>query len=137
QPDQGVPDLVIDGVDGAEHALPAIAVAAVAALDGLVLAGRGPRRHDGPTPRPAVEVDLDLDRRVAARVQDLAPEDQFSGAHDAPVAIVEKLQEQQAQVTASPAARAPKALLRLATIASEASPGWGELEGGGFPAPSI
>ena len=48
-------------------------VAAVAQLGRLELAGRGARRHRrAPDARPPSKVDLDLDRRVAPRVEDLA-----------------------------------------------------------------
>ena len=56
-----------------EHALAAVAVAAVAELDGLELAGGRARRDDGPPGGAGREEDLDLDGGVAARVEDLAP----------------------------------------------------------------
>ena len=81
--DQGVVDLVLDVADRVEHALAAVAVAAVAQLDRLELAGRGPGRDDGAALGPAVEEDLDLDGGVAPRVEDLTSDDVFDGAHDA------------------------------------------------------
>ena len=45
---------------------------AVAQLDGLVGAGRGAGRDGGPADRAVGEDDVDLDRRVAPRVEDLA-----------------------------------------------------------------
>ena len=83
EPDERVVDLAVDVADGVEHALAAEAVAAVAQLDRLELAGRGARRDDGPPARAAVEDDLDLDGRVATRVEDLAADDVFDGAHGA------------------------------------------------------
>ena len=56
-------------------------VAAVAQLDRLELAGRGARRHGGEAARARLEDDLDLDGRVAARVEDLARVDGGDGAH--------------------------------------------------------
>ena len=56
-----------------EHALAAVArLVAVAQLDRLVGAGRRARRHGRPADRAVGEDDVDLDRRVAARVEDLA-----------------------------------------------------------------
>ena len=73
-PLDGVLDLAVDVVDGVEHALAAVAVAAVAPLDGLVLPRGRARRDDGPALGPAHQVHLDLDGGVAPRVEDLAPE---------------------------------------------------------------
>ena len=65
-------DLAVDVGDGVGHGLAAEAIAAVAELDRLVLAGRRAARHGGPPGRPAGEHDVDLDGRVPARVEDLA-----------------------------------------------------------------
>ena len=55
--------------------------APVAQLDGLVDAGRGSRRHCGATQRSRLEADVDLDRRVSTRVEDLACGDVRDCAH--------------------------------------------------------
>ena len=68
-------------LDGVLHALAAVAVAAVAQLDGLVLARRRARRDDGPPLRARLQHDLDLDGRVAARVEDLSSLDHVDAAH--------------------------------------------------------
>ena len=65
-------DLGVDEADGGQHALAAVAVAAVAQLDGLVLAGGGAARHGGPAAGARREHDVDLDGGVATRVEDLA-----------------------------------------------------------------
>ena len=64
-----------------QDALAAEAVAAVAELDRLELAGAGAGRHDGPPGGAGLELDLDLDRRVAAGVEDLAALDVVDAAH--------------------------------------------------------
>ena len=64
-------DLAVDVGDGSGDALAAEAITAVAQLDRLVLAGRRAARHGRPPRRPAGEHDVDLDRRVAPRVEDL------------------------------------------------------------------
>ncbi len=45
---------------------------AVAELDGLVLSGRGARRNRGAPERAVVETNIDLDRGVGARIENLA-----------------------------------------------------------------
>ena len=56
-----------------QHALAAVArLVAVAQLDRLVGAGRGARRDGRPADRAVGEDDVDLDRRIAARIEDLA-----------------------------------------------------------------
>ena len=57
--------------DGPRDALAEPGVAAVAKLDRLVLAGRRARRNGGGAERAGLEPDLDLDRRVAPRVEHL------------------------------------------------------------------
>ena len=71
----------LTNADGAWHALAAVAVAAVAQLDRLVLAGGRAGRHRGPAPRAAVQQHLDLDRRVAPGVEDLAAHQLHDLAH--------------------------------------------------------
>ena len=76
-------DLGQDTVDGAEDALAEVAVAAVAQLDRLERSGGGATGHGGPGEDSVVELDLDLDSGVAARVEDLACSDGFDCCHDA------------------------------------------------------
>ena len=78
---QLVGDLAVDVADGLLDALAAVALAAVAQLDGLVLAGGRAARHRRPAARAAGQHDLDLDGRVAARVEDLAAVDVDDLAH--------------------------------------------------------
>ena len=64
--------------DRGQDALAAVAaLVAVAQLDRLVGAGRGARRHRRPADRAVAEDDVDLDRRIAARVEDLARVDEL------------------------------------------------------------
>jgi hypothetical protein len=62
-------------------ALAEVARAAVAQLDGFVLAGRCARRDRSASGRAAVELDLHLDGRVASGVEDLAADDVDDLAH--------------------------------------------------------
>ena len=61
--------------------LPPQLLAAVAQLDRLELAGRGARGHRRQAPRAGVEHDLDLDGRVAPRVEDLPRVDALNRGH--------------------------------------------------------
>ena len=82
QPVEDLGDLAVDvGRPPRATPLPPVAVAAVAQLDGLERAGGGARRDDGPPGGPRVEDHLDLDGRVAARVEDLTADDLFDDAH--------------------------------------------------------
>ena len=81
EPFQRVGDLVVDEADGIQHALAAVAVAAVSELDGFVFSGRRPRRHRRPPERSGVEEHLDLDGGVATRIEDLASGDAQDFAH--------------------------------------------------------
>jgi len=78
-------DQLADGPVDVGHsradALSAVAVAAIAQLDGFELPGRGPGGNDGTAPGPGCEEDLHLDRRVPTRIQDLTAHDLFDGAH--------------------------------------------------------
>jgi hypothetical protein len=66
-------DRLLDVTHRLAHALAAIALAvAVAQLDRFALAGRRARRHRRAAPGAGLELHLHLDRRIAARVQDLA-----------------------------------------------------------------
>ena len=80
-PADAVGDLAVDVRDGAGDALAEPRVAAVAQLDRLVLAGRRAGRHGGRPERTRLEADLDLDGRVAARVEHLAGVDVDDRAH--------------------------------------------------------
>ena len=75
-------DRVVDVADRRRHALAAPALAAVAKLGRLELAGRCAGRDRGAAERAAVEPDVDLDRRVAPRVEDLPCVDLFDRAHE-------------------------------------------------------
>src|SRR5262249_43057274 len=74
-------DLAVDVRDRVADALAAPAVPPVAELDRLELAGAGARRDRGDAARPRVEHDLDLNRGIAPRVEDLPPVDRFDGGH--------------------------------------------------------
>ena len=66
-------DVAFDVPDRVQHALPAVhRLVAVAQLDGLELARRGTRRHSRASERPGLELRFDLDRGVAARIENLA-----------------------------------------------------------------
>ena len=54
---------------------------AVAQLDRLVRAGRGAGRHGGAAHGAVLEHHVDLDRRIAAAVEDLAGDDVDDGGH--------------------------------------------------------
>src|SRR5207302_10928897 len=69
-------DRIVHGRDGVEGDLPAGALLVpVAELDRLVCPGRSARRHHGRRARAAREGHLDGDRRIAARIKDLACDD--------------------------------------------------------------
>ncbi len=72
--DEALVDLLVDGLDPVQHALAAVALIAVAQLDGLELAGGGTAGDRGSGLGAVVEDDLDLDGRVATGVQDLPGE---------------------------------------------------------------
>src|SRR5439155_303576 len=79
----GRPDDTAHVVHGAEHALAAVASGvAVAQLHRFVGTGGCARRDRGPARRPTFEDDVHLDRRVAARVEDLPGEDLPDRAHE-------------------------------------------------------
>src|SRR5690606_38127226 len=81
EPDERVANLAVHVVDGTGHALATEALVAVAQLDRLVLAGRGPRRDHGAALGARHEMDLHLHRRVAAGVEDLAAHDVLNARH--------------------------------------------------------
>ena len=68
-------DLVVDETDRVQHAFAHVAVAAVAQLDRLVLAGRGAARHRCSAHRARCQHDIDFDGRIAAGIEDLAAGD--------------------------------------------------------------
>src|SRR5256885_16355047 len=73
-----------DVADRGEDALAAIAVlVAVPQLDRLVLAGRGPRGHCGAADGAALELAVDLDRGIAAGIEDFAGAQRCDGEHGA------------------------------------------------------
>ena len=75
-------DVVQHGQHGLLHALAAVASRVVVApLDGLERTGRRTRGHRRAGDGAVVEGDLDLDRRVAARVEDLAGSNCFDARH--------------------------------------------------------
>jgi hypothetical protein len=79
-------DLAVDVRDRPRDRLPGVRVAAVAQLDGLVHARRGARRHRRPAARAGLELDVDLDRGIAARVEDLARAHRRDGGHSVSLA---------------------------------------------------
>ena len=84
-PTTRVGDLAVHVLDRLAHALAAVAIAAVAQLVGLVRAGAGAARHDGPPPRAGEQLDVDLDGGIAPGVEDLAAQDLHDRAHACPV----------------------------------------------------
>ena len=74
-------DLAVDVRDRTPYALALPALAAVAQLGGLELAGRGARGHRRVAVRAGAQTDLDLDRRVAPAVEDLARVDPLDLTH--------------------------------------------------------
>src|SRR6185503_3814532 len=80
-------DLAIDGVDRLADALAVIArLVAVAQLDRFVGAGRGARGHRRPAHRAVLKDDVDLNRRVAAAVENLAADNVDDCRHLRPLA---------------------------------------------------
>ena len=74
-------DRVVDVLDGVRDALAEPLGAAVAKLDSLELTGRGAGWDRGATGRAGVEPNVDLDRRIAPRIEDLACPDVIDRAH--------------------------------------------------------
>ena len=75
EPGHRVADLAVHVGDRVLHALAAVARLAVAELDRLVRARAGAARYGRPAPGARHELDLNLNRRVAAGVEDLPPGD--------------------------------------------------------------
>ncbi len=70
--DDRVRDLTVDVADSPQHTLAEIrGRVSIAQLDGLVLARRGTGRHDRASQDARREPHVDLDRRVATRVEEL------------------------------------------------------------------
>ena len=74
-------DLAVDMPDCARDALAEPGGVAVTQLDGFVLTRGGPGRNRRHAAGTGSELDLDLDGRVAARVEDLPRVDGGNGAH--------------------------------------------------------
>ena len=77
----GLGDLTVDIRNGLRDSLAAIGLAAVAKLDRFVHSGRRPRRDRGAAESPGIESNIDLDCRIAARVEDLARVNAGDRAH--------------------------------------------------------
>ena len=71
----------VDIRNGLRDSLAAIGLAAVAKLDRFVHSGRRPRRDRGAAESPGIESNIDLDCRIAARVEDLARVNAGDRAH--------------------------------------------------------
>src|SRR5207237_3024800 len=80
--DQRLGDLPVDVRDGARDALAVPLRAAVAKLGRLELAGRGARWDRRAAPCSAVQQHVDLDGRIAPRVEDLARVDGLDRRHE-------------------------------------------------------
>ena len=111
---------------------------AVAQLDRLVLAGGSPRRDGGATERARLEDDVDLDRRVAARVEDLPRRDALDGAHASPSStrsmnrrLAPRRASSESTFSADATATTPNSTSPSASIVF----GSGSVSGGGVPAP--
>src|SRR5260370_8860114 len=75
-------DRLLDGAHGLADALAAVALlVAVAQLDRLALAGAGAGRHRRAPPRPGLDLHLDPDRGIPARVEALARVDAGDRGH--------------------------------------------------------
>ena len=80
---QFVSDAGVDALDGLQHALAQIhARVAVPLLPGLVGAGARPRWNRGTTARAVGQGDVDLNRRIAAAVENLAGVDVDNRGHE-------------------------------------------------------
>ena len=77
----GIGDLAVDVSHRGEHAFAAVAVAAVAQLEGLVGAGGGTARHGRPAPGSGAQLDVDLNRGLAARVENFPRHNLLDDAH--------------------------------------------------------
>ena len=83
QAGDGVENVAVDGLDRLQDALAAVAaLVAVAQFHRLVRPGRGARGHRRAAHGAVLEDDIDLDRRIAAAVEDFAGDDVDDGGHD-------------------------------------------------------
>src|SRR5205085_8723204 len=91
--DHGIGDLASDAVHRPDNSLAAIAAAAVPPLGRFEGPRRGARWDDGPPAGSRGELDLDLDRGVAAGVEDLSSREVLDTAHASvtPVVVVEEV----------------------------------------------
>jgi hypothetical protein len=81
-----VENLAVDRVDRLGHALAEIAaLIAVAQLDRLMLAGGGAGGYRGAALGAVFQLDIDLDGRIAATVEDFTADDIHNGGHGAPL----------------------------------------------------
>ena len=75
-------DLAVDGGDGLLHALAEVAgLVAVAQFDRLMRAGGGARGHGRAADRAVFQHDIDLNRGIAAAVENFAADDVDDGGH--------------------------------------------------------
>ena len=74
-------DLPLDVLDRLGHPLAAVALAAVAQLQGLAAAGRGAGRHRRAPPRPSFQKAFDLEGRVTAGIENLSGVDLVDREH--------------------------------------------------------
>src|SRR5690606_31014930 len=82
-------DVLDHGLDGVLDTLAEVAaLVAVTALDGLEGSGRRSRRDGRPGEGVVVEQDLDLDGRVAARVENLAGVKGLNGGHSSLLTVL-------------------------------------------------
>ena len=82
--EQRVADLLLHVLHRPEHTLAEVPLVAVPQLGGLVGTRAGPARYRRPAAGTRQQLDLDLDGRVAAGVEDLAAGDVGDGAHGGP-----------------------------------------------------
>ena len=83
EPGHRIEDVAIDGLDRSQDALAAEpALVAVAQLHGFARSGRGARRNGGPAHGAVLENHIDLDRRIAAAVEDFTGDDVDDCSHD-------------------------------------------------------
>jgi hypothetical protein len=76
-------DFGVDGFDRLAHALAEIAaLVAVAQFHRLMRAGGRARRHGGAADRTVLQHDIDLDRGIAAAVENFAADDVDDGGHE-------------------------------------------------------
>src|SRR5262249_44932189 len=89
-PAQRASDDLVDVPDRLANPLAVVALAAVAQLDRFVLPGRGPGGHGGAAEDAAAQHAVDLDGRVAARVENFARDDLLD-LHRTPLRVASPL----------------------------------------------